>query len=64
LTASGRFAHRKEYVIDVGTEHHFELLYYEALDSFRREKGVGVRGHLFVMQKVQPQTSDAAREEL
>lgn len=51
LTASGRFGHRKDYVIQIGAEHNFELVNYEPLDGFRYEHGVGVRGHIFVMQK-------------
>ena len=52
MTASGRFAHRKEYVEAVSKAHQFHVLHYEALDGFRYEQGVAVRGHLFVLQKV------------
>ncbi len=51
LTPSGRFAHRKEYVEQVGKDHHLELLHYESLDGFRHEMGKAVRGHVFVMKK-------------
>jgi predicted TPR repeat methyltransferase/Tfp pilus assembly protein PilF len=51
LTASGRFAHRKEYALSVGQAHQLELMHYEKLDDFRFEKGVGVQGHIFVMKK-------------
>lgn len=51
LTASGRFAHRKEYVIRVAQENGLFSAYYEPLDGFRYERGKKVRGHLFVMQK-------------
>jgi len=51
LTASGRFAHRKEYVLNVGKKFDLELVHYEPLDGFRFEHGVGVRGHIFVMRK-------------
>ena len=51
LTASGRFAHRKEYVHDVGQRHSLQLVHYEPLDGFRYERGVAVRGHAFVVQK-------------
>lgn len=51
LTASGRFAHRKEYIVAVSEAHHFRVQHYEPLDGFRYENGVGVRGHLFVLQK-------------
>lgn len=54
LTASGRFAHRKEYVLSVGKKFNLDLVYYEPLDGFRFEHGVGVRGHIFVMQKRTP----------
>lgn len=53
LTASGRFAHRKEYVGAVSETHQFRVKHYEALDGFRYEQGVAVRGHLFVLQKVE-----------
>ena len=52
LTASGRFAHRMEYVVSVGKKFNLALVYYEPLDGFRFEHGVGVRGHVFIMQKV------------
>lgn len=51
LTPSGRFAHRKEYVVSVGKAHDLELVHYERLDGFRHEHGKDVRGHLFVMRK-------------
>ena len=52
LTASGRFAHRKEYVEAVSAAHNFRIKHYEPLDGFRFEHGVGVRGHLFVLEKI------------
>lgn len=52
LTPSGRFAHRKEYVQFSGEKNSMRLFHYEPLDDFRRENGVGVRGHLFLMQKI------------
>jgi len=51
LTASGRFAHRKDYVLSVAKKFDLELIHYEPLDGFRFEHGVGVRGHIFVVQK-------------
>jgi predicted TPR repeat methyltransferase len=51
LTASGRFAHRKDYVVSVGEAVGLDLLHYESLDGFRHEHGKDVRGHLFVMRK-------------
>jgi len=51
LTPSGRFAHRKGYVISTGEAHGLHLLHYESLDGFRHEQGKIVRGHLFVMRK-------------
>lgn len=51
LTASGRFAHRKEYVETVCKAHQFRIHHYEPLDGFRYEQGAAVRGHLFVLQK-------------
>lgn len=52
LTASGRFAHRKEYVEAVCKAHQFRVQHYEELDGFRYEQGAAVRGHLFVLQKM------------
>jgi predicted TPR repeat methyltransferase len=49
LTASGRFAHRKEYIAAVGEAHDLTVVHYETLDGFRHEHGTDVRGHLFVM---------------
>lgn len=60
LTASGRFAHRKEYVEAVGASHSLQVFHYEPLNDFRFENGVGVRGHIFVMHK----TSQVVKEEL
>lgn len=51
LTASGRFAHRKQYVIDTGEKHDLHLVHYEALDGFRYERGVAVRGQVFILRK-------------
>jgi predicted TPR repeat methyltransferase len=34
LTKSGRFAHRKEYVIDVGVTHGLELVHYESMGTY------------------------------
>jgi len=51
LTASGRFAHRREYVEAVALEHSFQVVHYEPMDGFRYERGVAVRGHLFIVQK-------------
>ena len=58
LTASGRFAHRKEYIATVGKKHDLEVVHYEKLDGFRHEHGKDVRGHLFVMKKVVVAKSD------
>jgi predicted TPR repeat methyltransferase len=51
LTASGRFAHREEYVASVASRHSLALVRYEPLLDFRYERGVGVRGHIFIIQK-------------
>jgi len=51
LTASGRFAHRKEYIATVGHTHDLKVVHYEKLDGFRHEHGKDVRGHMFVMKK-------------
>lgn len=61
LTASGRFAHRKEYVQSVGEARSMKLVYYEPMTDFRFENGEGVQGHIFVMQK---QVNIAASQEL
>ena len=51
LTASGRFAHRKEYVAAVGQRHGLHLVHYEPMEGFRHELGKDVRGHAFLMKK-------------
>lgn len=51
LTASGRFAHRKEYVAAVGQRHGLYLVHYEPMEGFRHELGKDVRGHAFLMKK-------------
>jgi predicted TPR repeat methyltransferase len=48
---SGRVAHRKQYVEDIAKANSFQTILYDKLDNFREEKGEGVRGHLFVLQK-------------
>jgi len=58
LTASGRFAHRREYVLEVAESHGLTLVHYEPLDNFRYERGVGVRGHIFVMRKSSSSTTN------
>jgi len=50
LTPSGRFAHRKEYVTETAENVGFDVVHYEALDGFRFEGGVAVRGHAFILQ--------------
>jgi predicted TPR repeat methyltransferase len=54
LTASGRFAHRHSYVTSVAESHGLELFHYESMDGFRHERGVQVRGHVFVVRKGRP----------
>ena len=51
LTASGRFAHRKEYIASIGRQHGLKVVHYEPLEGFRHELGKDVRGHAFLMQK-------------
>lgn len=58
LTASGRFAHRQEYVINVAKENGLKLFFYESLIDFRYEHGVGVQGHIFIMQKVRSRSEE------
>lgn len=50
MTPSGRFAHRKEYVEYVAEMNSLQIVHYEPLEGFRYEKGVPVRGHIFVMK--------------
>ena len=52
LTPSGRFAHRKEYVEGLAEEFGLQSIYYEPLEDFRYEQGTGVRGHIFIIQKL------------
>ena len=52
ITPSGRISHRKKYVEAVAAENSFEVVLYENLDGFRREKNVDVPGHFFVLKKV------------
>lgn len=51
ITPSGRISHRKEYVEAIAKDNSFEVVLYENLDGFRREKNVDVPGHLFVLKK-------------
>jgi predicted TPR repeat methyltransferase len=51
LTASGRFAHNRRYVEEIGKHHDLHLMHYEPLESFRYENGKGVNGHIFILQK-------------
>jgi predicted TPR repeat methyltransferase len=51
LTASGRFAHNRKYVQDMGVAHDLQLFHYEPLENFRYEGGKGVSGHIFIMHK-------------
>jgi predicted TPR repeat methyltransferase len=51
LTASGRFAHNRRYVEEIGKDHDLQLMHYEPLENFRYENGKGVGGHIFVVQK-------------
>jgi predicted TPR repeat methyltransferase len=58
LTASGRFAHRREYVEYMANMHQLQVVRYEALDNFRYEGGTGVRGHVFILKKSIPTIID------
>jgi len=40
LTSSGRFAHRRQYVEEVGKRNSLRTVYYERLDGFRFENGM------------------------
>lgn len=51
LTASGRFAHNRRYVEEIGKDHDLHLIHYEPLENFRYENGKGVSGHIFILQK-------------
>ncbi|KAL3791603.1 hypothetical protein HJC23_012193 [Cyclotella cryptica] len=51
ITPSGRIAHRKDYVESIAGKQSFRVILYEKLDGFRKENGVGVPGHFFVMKK-------------
>jgi len=52
LQPSGRFAHNKDYIQQVGSSHSFETIYYESMRGFRHEVGVPVNGHIFIMRKM------------
>lgn len=52
LQPSGRFAHNKDYIQQVGSSHSFETIYYESMRGFRHEVGVPVNGHIFIMRKL------------
>lgn len=52
LQPSGRFAHNKKYVEEVGVQCHIKLLYYEEMRNFRKEGANSVNGHIFIMQKI------------
>jgi len=58
LTPSGRFAHRKAYVEQVGKDNGLQLVHYEPLDGFRHEMGKAVRGHVFVMEKISSKSDE------
>jgi predicted TPR repeat methyltransferase len=51
LQASGRFAHNKEYVEEVGKQCSLKVLYYEEMRGFRKEGANDVNGHIFIMEK-------------
>ena len=52
LTASGRFAHRKEYVESLANDVGLKVIYTEIMDGFRHEHGKSVRGNMFIVKKV------------
>ena len=51
LTPSGRFAHRREYVVEALEERGMEVVAYKPMEGFRYENGKAVVGHLFVAKK-------------
>ncbi len=54
LQPSGRFAHNRNYVAEVGKDHNLKVVHYEAMRAFRHEGGKDVNGHIFVMEKMKP----------
>lgn len=64
LTASGRFAHRKEYVIEAAKHKGLDIVHYESLDGFRYEHGEPVRGHIFILSKQYPPNNTNKDKEL
>ena len=55
LQPSGRFAHNKRYVEEVGKQTSLKVLYYEEMRGFRKEGANDVNGHIFIMQKTPTQ---------
>mmetsp|Transcript_22771 Transcript_22771/g.33349 ORF Transcript_22771/g.33349 Transcript_22771/m.33349 type:complete len:94 (+) Transcript_22771:245-526(+) len=53
LQPSGRFAHNKQYVLEVSKNHNLKVLRYEEMRGFRNEGGKDVNGHIFIVQKVE-----------
>jgi predicted TPR repeat methyltransferase len=52
ITPSGRIAHRREYVETVANDNSFEVALYKDLNGFRKENGVDVPGHFFVLKRL------------
>jgi len=51
VTQAMRFAHRREYVVELAQKHGLKVHHREKIDGFRKEMGVDVRGEMFVLQK-------------
>jgi len=51
LTPSGRFAHRKEYVVEALERRGMRIEAYQPMTGFRYENGKAVVGHLFIASK-------------
>ena len=51
LTPSGRFAHRKEYVVDALRKVGMKVKGYRPMEGFRYENGRPVFGHMFLAVK-------------
>ena len=57
-----RFAHRKEYVVEVARDHGLEVFHRENIDGFRQEMYTDVRGDMFVLRKTTTTTAAAAAD--
>ena len=50
MNQSGRFSHQKKYLEQLASDHHFDIIFYQRINT-RMQNNEPVYGHLFLLKK-------------